>query len=112
MSQHMEWWLALSAAAAVTFALRLAPLLLPKSWLKSPLLADLNAALPLCVLLLLALGSLSIGKLNAQEWPYLAAQLLALFCVLLAHIRWRNILISLATGVGALNGFLWLFGQS
>ena len=112
MNQAIEWWMALLAAGAVTFLLRAAPLLLPKSWLKSPLLTDLNAALPLCVLLLLVFASLKLEKLNATEWPYLAAEALALISVLLAHIRWRNILISLATGVGALYAFLWLFGQS
>lgn len=29
--------------------------------------------------------------------------------VLLSYMRWRNVLASMIVGVGALNGWLWLF---
>lgn len=103
-----SWWLALLCMGGVTFLLRAAPLFLPKGWLKSQLLTDLNAALPLSVMTLLLLASLHLDSFP-QHTARLGAEVGAILCVLLAHIRWRNVLFSMIVGVGVLNGLLWLF---
>ena len=109
----LNFWLAVLLMGALTFALRAAPLLLPKRWLQSQLLADLNAALPLCVLILLILAGLHIPAAPVEgNWGYLAAELLALLVVLLLYIRWRNVLLCMAAGVAALNVLLALFGAA
>lgn len=105
---NASWWLALLCMGGITFLLRAAPLFLPKGWLKSQLLADLNAALPLSVMTLLLLASLHLDNLP-QESARLVAEIGAIACVLLVHIRLRNVLVSMIVGVGALNGLLWLF---
>lgn len=102
----LHWLLTALAMAAVTFALRAAPTLLPKRWLKSDLLLALNAALPLCVMTLLVLGSLTWPGGGATR--QLGAELLALGVVLGLYLKTRNTLVSMAAGVAALNGALWL----
>lgn len=111
MEQTGLWWLAMLCMGGVTFFLRAAPLLLPKAWLKAKLLTDLNAALPLSVLVLLLLAALRTDNLNANG-SYLVAELLAVGCVLLVHIRFRNVLFSMIAGVAALNGFLVVLGAA
>ena len=111
MEQTWQWWLAMLCMGGVTFLLRAAPLLLPKSWLKAKLLTDLNAALPLSVLVLLLLTALRTDDVHTNG-SYLAAELLAVGCVLLVHIRFRNVLFSMIAGVAALNGFLMLLGAN
>ena len=111
MEQTWQWWLAMLCMGGVTFLLRAAPLRLPKSWLKAKLLTDLNAALPLSVLVLLLLAALRTDDVHTNG-SYLAAELLAVGCVLLVHIRFRNVLFSMIAGVAALNGFLMLLGAN
>lgn len=107
-TQTLYWWLAVLAMGAVTFAIRAAPLFLPKIWLQSALLKALNFALPLCVMTLLILASLQLKQALVQPL-YLLAEVLALLLVLASYMRWRNVLVSMVVGVAALNGWLWLF---
>lgn len=112
MSQTLQWWLTLLLMGGTLFLLRAAPLLLPKSWLKSKLLQDTNAALPLVVLVLLLLDGLSLHPVGGETgYRRLGAELAALAAVLLVHARWRNMLLSMASGVAVLNGLLWLSGK-
>ena len=67
MNQNLQWWLTLLLMGGVTFLLRAAPLLLPKSWLKSQLLQDTNAALPLVVLMLLIISGLSLPAAGGRS---------------------------------------------
>ncbi len=111
MNQNLQWWLTLLLMGGVTFLLRAAPLLLPKSWLKSQLLQDTNAALPLVVLMLLIISGLSLPAAGgSSDFVRLAAEAAALTAVLFVHARWRNMLLSMVAGVAALNGLLWLLG--
>lgn len=55
-------YLMLTAMGVVTFALRAAPLVLPKAWMQSALLQALNFALPLCVMTLLVLSGLALNE--------------------------------------------------
>lgn len=106
-SQTVYWWIAVLAMGAVTFALRAAPLFLPKIWMQSALLKALNFALPLCVMTLLILASLKLDAAFSQP-RYLLAEVLSLLLVLASYMRWRNVLVSMVVGVAALNGWLWL----
>lgn len=108
--QSWQWWVAVLLMGGVTFALRAAPLMLPKSWLKAKLLQEVNAALPLVVLVLLILSSLSRPENGGQGWLRLGAELAALLAVLGIHAWRRNMLLSLAVGIGVLNGILWQAG--
>lgn len=107
--QSWQWWLTVLLMGSVTFVLRAAPLMLPKSWLKAKLLQDVNGALPLVVLVLLILSSLSRPE-GAQGGLRLAAELAALLAVLGVHAWRRNMLLSLGAGIGVLNGILWAAG--
>lgn len=108
-AQAWQWWLTVLLMGGVTFALRAAPVMLPKSWLKAKLLQDVNAALPLVVLVLLILSGLSRPD-GGQGGLRLAAELAALLAVLGIHAWRRNMLLSLAAGIGVLNGILWWAG--
>lgn len=108
-SQSIQWLLAVFLMGLLTFALRAAPLLLPKSWLRSQLLADLNGALPLCVLVLLILAGLSWEVPTTGNPMVLIAEGLSLLVVLGLYIRWRNVLLCMVAGVGILNALLLLF---
>lgn len=105
------WLLSVLLMGGATYLLRAAPVLLPKTWLKSALLLALNFALPLSVMTVLILTSLSLDK-AATSPRYLMAEILALTCVWLSYRYWRNVLISMVIGVAALNGWLWLLGAS
>ncbi|MBP6117624.1 MAG: AzlD domain-containing protein [Neisseriaceae bacterium] len=93
----------------ITFLLRAFPTLVPKAWLRSRLLSALNFALPISVMVVLILASLSL-KADTFAWPRLSAEVLALATVLLTYVFWRNVFISVIVGVASLNGFIWLLG--
>lgn len=103
------------AMAAVTFITRAIPALIPKKLLDKPWLHRLNESLPLSVLVLLILTSLSYqdvsfnGSINSAEWHLLGAQIGALLLVLLTYHISRQLLISMVVGIAAINGLLWLF---
>ena len=109
--------LATFAMAAVTFVTRALPALIPKKLLDTPWLHRLNESLPLSVLVLLILTSLSYQNLSvttgmhSAELHLLMAQIGALLLVLLIYHISRQLLVSMIVGIAAINGLLWLFTQ-
>ncbi|WP_296245633.1 MULTISPECIES: AzlD domain-containing protein [unclassified Psychrobacter] len=107
------------AMAAVTFITRALPALIPKKVLDTPWLHRLNESLPLSVMVLLVLTSLSYqglsksfglnGGLNSAEVHLFIAQIGALLLVLLIYHLSRQLLVSMIVGIAAINGLLWLF---
>lgn len=106
------------AMAAVTFITRAIPALIPKALLDKPWLHRLNESLPLSVLVLLILTSLSYTELSVStsltspELHLLLAQISALLMVLLVYHVSRQLLLSMIVGIAAINGFLWLLTLS
>ena len=111
--------LATLAMAAVTFITRALPALIPKKLLDTPWLHRLNDSLPLSVMVLLILTSLSYqglsdnagfqAGLNSAEVHLFMAQVGALLLVLFIYHLSRQLLVSMIVGIAAINGFLWLF---
>ncbi|HAR74951.1 MAG TPA: branched-chain amino acid transport [Psychrobacter sp.] len=105
------------AMAAVTFVTRALPALIPKKILDTPWLHRLNESLPLSVMVLLILTSLSYQDLsqstgiNSAEMHLLMAQIGALLLVLFVYHISRQLLVSMVVGIAAINGFLWLFSN-
>lgn len=103
------------AMAAVTFMIRALPALIPKQLLDTPWLHRLNESLPLSVMVLLMLTSLSYQDLsastglNSAELHLLMAQVGALLLVLLIYHISRQLLVSMVVGIAAINGLLWIF---
>ena len=103
------------AMAGVTFITRAIPALIPKKVLDTPWLHRLNESLPLSVMVLLILTSLSYQDLSAStglssaELHLLLAQIGALILVLAVYNLSRQLLVSMVVGIAALNGLLWLF---
>lgn len=103
------------AMAAVTFVIRALPALIPKKLLDTPWLHRLNESLPLSVMVLLILTSLSYQDLstatgvNSAELQLLMAQIGALILVLFIYHISRQLLVSMVVGIAAINGLLWLF---
>lgn len=86
---------------------RFLPVFLPKKILASPILQKLNRMLPLVIMLLLLLSSLSIPN-ETSGVMLLFSQIAALVLVVLSYQKLRNTLLSVALGIIGLNGFLWL----
>lgn len=107
--------LATLAMAGVTFITRALPALIPRRLLDTPWLHRLNESLPLSVMVLLILTSLSYQDLSATtglhsaELKLLLAQVGALLLTLLAYHISRQLLVSMIAGIASLNGLLWLF---
>lgn len=105
------------AMAAVTFITRALPALIPKKLLDTPWLHRLNESLPLSVMVLLILTSLSYQELSASSGldstalHLLMAQVGALALVLLMYHISRQLLVSMVVGIASLNGLLWLFDR-
>ena len=105
------------AMALVTFITRALPALIPTHYLDQAWLHRLNESLPLSVLVLLILTSLSYRQLgittqlNSPELHLLLAQLGALALVVLIYHISRQLLVSMIVGIAALNGLLWVFGR-
>ena len=105
------------AMAAVTFITRAIPALIPRKLMDKPWLHRLNESLPLSVLVLLVLTSISYQNLNlataitSEELQLVLAQIGALALVLLIYHISRQLLVSMVVGIAALNGFLWLFAS-
>lgn len=103
------------AMAAVTFITRALPALIPKKLLDTPWLHRLNESLPLSVMVLLILTSLSYQNLstttglNSAELHLLMAQIGALLLVMLIYHVSRQLLVSMVVGIAAINGLLWGF---
>ena len=107
--------LATLAMAGVTFITRALPALIPRKLLDTPWLHRLNESLPLSVMVLLILTSLSYQDLSATtglhstELHLLMAQTGALLLTLFAYHINRQLLVSMIVGIASLNGLLWLF---
>jgi len=105
------------AMAAVTFVTRALPALIPKKLLDTPWLHRLNESLPLSVMVLLILTSLSYQDLsantglNSAELHLMMAQVGALVLVLLIYHISRQLLVSMIVGIAAINGLLWIFSN-
>lgn len=91
----------------VTLILRAFPTLVPQRLLRQRWLLALNFALPMAVMSILILASLNLFTENFST-TRLIAEVIALVFVLLSYIRWRNVFISLAVGIGSLNLLLTL----
>lgn len=105
------------AMAGVTFITRAIPALIPQKLLDKPWLHRLNESLPLSVLVLLILTSLSYPSLSltttmsSPELHLLLAQIGALLLVLLIYHLSHQLLVSMIAGIATLNGLLWLFSK-
>lgn len=109
---------AIIAMAVVTFITRALPALIPQRLSNTPWLHRLNERLPLAVLVLLILTSLSYQGLftgftltaEAGQVAMLTAQIGALIIVLAIYHWSRQLLVSMIAGIAALNAILWLLG--
>lgn len=105
------------AMAAVTFITRAIPALIPQKLLDKPWLHRLNESLPLSVMVLLILTSLTYqdlalsSTLASPELHLILAQLGALVLVLLIYHISKQLLVSMVVGIATLNGLLWIFSQ-
>lgn len=109
--------ISISLMALVTFASRAMPAVLPKRWLDTAIMHRLNESLPLAVMILLILSSLDLSvfthltaTINLPNGKRLIAQLLALVMVLLSYHRFKNLLLSMVTGILAINLVMMLLG--
>ncbi len=96
----------LIALALGTQLCRFLPLFLPKTVLSSPILQKLNKMLPLVIMVLLVLTSLSLPKSN-EGYTLFIAQLIALILVIASYKWLKNILFSVGLGILSLNLILW-----
>jgi len=109
--------LATLAMAAVTFITRALPALIPRKILDTPWLHRLNESLPLSVMVLLILTSLSYQNLpaditfNNSELHLLMAQVGALILVLFVYHISRQLLVSMVVGIAAINGLFWILSR-
>ncbi|MES1964620.1 AzlD domain-containing protein [Psychrobacter sp. AH5] len=105
------------AMAAVTFITRAIPALIPRKLLDKPWLHRLNESLPLSVMVLLILSSLSYQGLSfsdnlaSPQVHLLLAQLGALAMVLLIYHFSKQLLVSMVVGIATINALLWVFSQ-
>lgn len=91
----------------ITLILRAFPTLVPQRLLRQRWLLALNFALPMAVMTILIMASLNLFSEQFTA-TRLTAEVIALVFVLLSYIRWNNVFISLAVGIGSLNGLLIL----
>ena len=105
------------AMAAVTFITRALPALIPRKILDTPWLHRLNESLPLSVMVLLILTSLSYQNLpaditfNNSKLHLLMAQVGALILVLFVYHISRQLLVSMVVGIAAINGLFWILSR-
>lgn len=91
----------------ITLILRAFPTLVPQRLLRQRWLLALNFALPMAVMTILIMASLNLFT-EQFTMTRLSAEIIALVFVLLSYIRWHNVFISLAVGIGSLNALLSL----
>ena len=105
------------AMAAVTFITRALPALIPRKLLDTPWLHRLNESLPLSVMVLLILTSLSYKGVSTRvgladsSLHLLMAQVGALLLVLFVYHISRQLLVSMVVGIAAINGLMYLFSH-
>lgn len=112
--------LAALVMAGVTFVTRAVPVLIPKKILDKPWLHQLNENLPLAVMVLLILVSLtypsfdtanSLFDLKDTNTQLFVAQVMTLFMVLALYHFTRQLFICMILGIAILNALLWLISQ-
>ena len=91
----------------ITLILRAFPALVPQRLLRQRWLLALNYALPMAVMTILIMASLNYFS-ESYEPSRFIAEIIAIIFVLISYIRWNNVFISLAVGIGTLNGVLTL----
>jgi branched-subunit amino acid transport protein AzlD len=101
MTGTLENWAAVVLMSTLTIALRALPLLMNRSALRRPWMTALNRDLPLCVMVILVMHSLSAS----HSTTHLAAEIVALGVVAASYLRWRNALLSVVIGLGTLTIF-------
>lgn len=87
---------AIGTAAAITFALRALPFLLPRSFAERPLVAYLRDALPVGVVLILAVYCLV--DIDLSDVRSATAQGVGAVATIGVHLWRRNLLLSLLIG--------------
>lgn len=107
---NLDTVLMLIALTLGTQICRFIPLVIPKSFLSHPILQKLNRILPLVIMLLLVLTSLSMPTAE-HGYSLFIAQLLALASVVVSYKWFSNILLSVGLGIVSLNLLLWLFNS-
>ncbi|QIM62129.1 branched-chain amino acid transport [Pasteurellaceae bacterium Orientalotternb1] len=88
---------------------RFIPQVLPKALLAHPILQKLNKMLPLVIMLLLVLTSLSMPTAT-NGYSLFFAQIVSLFTVVLSYKWLNNILLSVGLGILNVNLLLWIMG--
>lgn len=104
---HNDLLMMLLALTLGTQLCRFVPTFLPKKVLSSPILQKLNKMLPLVIMVLLILTSLTPPTQQANQIPFVA-QLFALIGVLCSYKLLNNTLLSVALGILSYNLFLWV----
>lgn len=92
---------------AITLILRAFPTLVPQRLLRQRWLLALNYALPMAVMTILILASLNYFS-DSYSLTRFVSEIIAIIFVLISYIRWNNVFISLAVGIGSLNALLAL----
>lgn len=95
--------LAIVCMGAVTFLLRFAPAAIPRAWIQSPRLRQLNTALPLSVMSILILSSLHLDAALKGDIGSTVAQVAALMAVCLVYHLRKNVLLGMVIGVLVFN---------
>ncbi|MGX2948278.1 AzlD domain-containing protein [Frederiksenia canicola] len=104
-----EMMLMLVALTLGTQLPRFIPQVLPKTLLAHPILQKPNKMLPLVIMLLLVLTSLSLPTAT-HDYSRFFAQIVSLVAVVLSYKWLNNILLSVALGILNVNLLLWIIG--
>lgn len=89
----------------ITFYLRMASNFTPRRWLQSPILQSLNSVLPMIIMMILILNSLSLSIAEGSE---ILAKVGGLIGVVLSYLWLRNIFVSITLGILLVNLFSYL----
>lgn len=107
--------LATLVMATVTFITRALPAVTPQKILDKPWLHRLNESLPLSVMVLLIIVSLtypdSLINWRDPDMHLLIAQIISLLTVLLIYHITRQLLIGMVTGIAMVNLMLWIIDK-
>ncbi len=95
MTDVIDNWILLFVMSGITILLRAVPLLMSRSLLRTRWMLRLNQELPLCVMIILVIHSLSTPEVTAP----LMAESIALAAVAASYLRWRNALLSVVLGL-------------
>lgn len=93
-----NWLAAVAVMAAITFALRALPFLLPGRWHDRGLVRGLRRDLPPAIMLILV--AYSLGGTAWTASPHGLPELLAVAAVTVLHLAFGNPLVSIVAGTG------------